>query len=138
MDYKILIREKVGKWVSGLIKTKGSDAQKKLLKEILNCDNKDFVNFVEEKIAGGLGEIPYHQGHVEVPTLAGSDGKPVIELTPGHMYLMPHDAILAIYEHWKDIPYVAAADSSLWGAITLSEIRAGRINPCWACGRQVW
>ncbi len=130
MAHRRLDRNRVGEWVTRLLKPKGSDAQKELLRHTLEDDSPEFAEFIETGIAGASGRSAY-RGDGAVPSLLRPDGKCVITLTPGHMYLMPHKDIVALHQHWGDIPVEDAADSSLWGAITLAEIRAGRISPAW-------
>lgn len=130
MAHRRLDRNRVGEWVTRLLKPKGSDAQRELLRHALDDSPAEFADFVEAGIAGASGRGAY-RGDGAVPSLLGPDGKCVVTLTPGHMYLMPHKDIVALHRHWRDIPVEDASDSSLWGAITLAEIRAGRISPAW-------
>lgn len=130
MRYKRLNRELTGKWVGNLIQTKGSDSQKEFLRHAMRDSNEEFVHFVERSIANGENQNIY-QGDGSVPSLLGPDGKCILDMQPGHMYLMPSTDIGLLYSHWNDISPAEAADPNLWGAVTLSEIGSGRIKPVW-------
>ena len=133
MEYSHLNKDALYEWAKGLIQIKGSAIQKELLEHVLANDHACFADFVEDAIAAkaGAGNAYHHSNNNNPLSLADKNGKPVIALTPGHMYLMPAKDIVTLFDHWKDIPYVEAARPSLWGATTLSEIRAKRIHPVW-------
>lgn len=130
MSYRLLDRDKVWVWVEGLRKGKGSAKQRELLQEAAKDDRHSFADYVEDQIKGGDGGSAYI-GDGETPSLKKDDGTSAVNLTAGHMYLMPHEDIVSLYQHWEGIPLEVASDPRLWGAITLSEIRDGRIKPTW-------
>lgn len=130
MKHKRLNREMAGHWVGRLIQTKGSELQKDLLRHAMQDSNVEFVSFVEHAIANGERKSIY-QGDGTIPSLHGDDGNCILDMTPGHMYLMPASDIGRLYLHWRDFSPAEAADPGLWGAITLSEIGCGHIKPVW-------
>lgn len=117
-------------WAKGLRAIKGSYQQKELLQCVKNNDHDNFVKHIETSIAKDEAKSPY-QNQGDIPSLIDSSSNPIIAFTAGHMYLMPTKDIVALYSHWKNIPYTEAVCSSLWGAITLAEIKAKRIDPVW-------
>ncbi len=117
-------------WARELRAEKGSNQQKELLQCVKNNDHDEFVKHIETSIVTDENNDPY-QSRGEVPSLIDLSGKPIMALTAGHMYLMPARDIVALFYHWKTIPYSEAVCSSFWGAITLAEIKAKRIDPVW-------
>lgn len=130
MPYRHLDRELVGKWTKRLIKDKGSDLQIDFLRHTMTDDFEDFAHYIENDITDGQVANLY-RGDEELPTLRGANGRCIVDMTPGHMYLMPATDIECLYSHWSNISVVAAADSGHWGAITLAEIKCGLIKPIW-------
>ena len=133
MIYKHLKSRGVNQWVTFLIKqseNRGKESQIELLNKVLENDNRAFPEYIERCIAGE-SESAYETEQGLLPSILGPYKKPVINLTEGHMYLMPTKDILALYDAWRDIPYADATSPSLWGAITLSEIRKETIHPIW-------
>lgn len=126
MTYTRLRRQQVTRWAKTLIHAKGSTQQLSLLHAIRENDHQAFASFIEASLTAGGGESAYEDGEPP-PSLAGLD----IQLQPGHMYLMPAADIARLYSHWQHIPYELAADFTLWGAITLTEIREERVRPVW-------
>ena len=124
--YKNLNQNKVGDWIRNLSEHKGSPDQIQFLEIALNNQHQEFVDYIEESIGP-----PAYEPDGEVPSLLGVNGEPVLSLTPGHMYKMPANDIVTLYRHWESLSYQEAAQWVLWGAITLSEIRAERIAPLW-------
>lgn len=129
-QYKRLNREKVNVWVKRLLikEVWNQRKRKTFLQHVLDNDHNNLVDFVESSIAYGSDSA--YSGDGTLPSLDGQN-KDAIQLTAGHMYLMPASDIATLYKHWQCIPDEEAADSCLWGAITLSEIRAKRIKPSW-------
>ena len=132
MIYKHLKRQGINQWVSKLLgyENRGKKPQIELLKKVLGNDNLAFPAYVEKCIAGKSNSA-YASEQGELPSIIDSDGNRVIEITEGHMYLMPANDALALYDAWEDIPCKSASTSTLWGAITLSEIRKKIIHPIW-------
>ena len=132
MIYKHLKFEGVNQWVAPLLKkeNQGKESQLEFLSKVLGNDNHAFPTYVEKRIAGESGSA-YESEQGKLPSIVGPYKQRVIEVTEGHMYLMPSKDALALYDAWKEIPYEDASASSLWGAITLSEIRKGIIQPIW-------
>ncbi len=130
MTYRLLDREKVWGWGERLRKGRGSAAQRELLLQAASDDRHVFVDYIEDQIKGQDGGSAY-AGEGETPSLLKDDGTSAVKLTAEHMYLMPHEDIVSLYQHWEGIPPEVASDPRLWGAITLSEIRDGRIMPSW-------
>ena len=129
MQYRHLSEDGVDQWVKGLLARKGDARQLDFLEHVVADSSVDFVRYVERSIAQGYESAYGSEG--EVPSLLDESGRPVIEMTAGHMYLMDGKDIVRLYQHWEDIPYTEAACPTLWGSITLSEINAGRIRPVW-------
>ena len=127
--YRHLSGEKLEEWAKDLLNSKGSDKQREFLENVARDEPNEFAEYVEDRIGNGMSAYKNPDG--ELPTLLNQSGMPVIEIQPGHMYLMPAKNIQLLYEHWRNIPYGDAVCPTLWGAITLSEIREGRIRPVW-------
>lgn len=131
MAHNLLNRDKVDAWVKNMLSKKLDDQEKRteFLTRVRDGNHEEFVNYVEQEIANG-NESAY-LGNGDVPTLLTKKDSLVIQLTAGHMYLMPAEDIAKLYCHWDYISEAEAADMCFWGAVTLSEIRHGRIKPCW-------
>ena len=129
MNYRHLDNDGLYRWAKSLITKKGSLEQRKFLEHIIHATPGEFVAYVE----GHIGETSatYKNPDGEIPTLLDPSGQPVVSMTAGHMYLMPAKDIRRLYDHWRHIPYEDAVCPTLWGAITLAEIKAGRIRPIW-------
>ena len=135
MTYRHLDRDGVDRWVKELKSAKGSRQQVDFLTRVVKDSPADFVAHVESCIGAGHVGSAYEDPSGEVPSLLAGD-QPIFPITAGHMYLMPAENMIALYRHWKEIPYGEAACSTLWGSITLAEIQTGRIQPSWlAVGR---
>ena len=130
IKYRRLDETLVSPWAKSLIEKKGSGIQREFLSCVLDSSANEFVDFVEKSI-GITSESAYKNQDGETLTLLNLSGQPIISMTAGHMYLMPANDIRQLYDHWKDIPYEEAACPTLWGAITLAEIKAERIRPIW-------
>lgn len=130
MPYRHLDRDGVDRWIKELKSAKGSGQQVDFLARVAQDSPEDFVAHVESCIGAGHMAAAYEDPSGEVPSLLAGD-QPIFPLTAGHMYLMPAENMISLYQHWKEIPYGEAACSTLWGSITLAEIQAGRIQPVW-------
>ncbi len=127
--YRHLSDERLYRWAKSMIAKKGSEKQREFLAHVADDSPDEFVDYVESCI--GNRASAYKNPDGETPTLLDQSGQPVVSMTAGHMYLMPAKDIQRLHDHWRDIPYGDAVCPTLWGAITLSEIRAGRIHPVW-------
>ena len=130
MTYRHLDRDGVDRWIKELKSAKGSGQQVDFLTHVAKDSPADFVRHVESCIGAGRTGSAYEDPSGEVPSLLVGD-QPIFPITAGHMYLMPAENMISLYQHWKEIPYGEAACSTLWGSITLAEIQAGRIQPSW-------
>lgn len=130
MAYRHLNDNGVDQWVKSILSLKGSPHQHEFLKHVTEDHPADFVEYVESKVAGSQSSA-YKDPDGEVPSLLDQHGQPIITMTPGHMYMMPAKDFLKLYDHWRVIPYGEAACPTLWGSITLAEIKAERIRPVW-------
>ncbi len=129
MEYRHLNKDGVNRWVSKLLSSKGSIYQEDFLEQVAKNEADKFVAYVEKSIAEKDGKEYDPDG--DIPSLLNASGRPVISMTPGHMYLMPAKDILKLYQHWRNIPFAEATCPTFWGAITLEEIRETRIQPVW-------
>jgi len=129
-QYRRLRREQLNKWVKSLLDVKGSTQQLDLLNMTYTCNPKEFVGWIEKEIAQGTCSA-YTDSGSESPSMLDADGNRIIEMTPGHMYMMPAKDIVSIYQHWRDISFSTATSSAFWGATTLRAIQDEHIEPRW-------
>lgn len=135
--YKHLNSSGINTWVTELKNDPGGKEQRRLLEEVLANDKNKFPLYMEECISSASDSNPKkaYEADGKLPPFV-LDGKKIIPFMAGHMYLMPVEDMLALYNKWKDIPYEDAVLPSFWGAVTLSGIREGIIEPAWlAVGR---
>lgn len=128
-NYKKLNQNATHEWVKDLKrdgKIKGTVNVRSLLQAVFDNDHDQFVAHVEETIAAKSSNNRTYNGEDQLPSLES-----VIELSAGSVKQMPAADIIKFYNHLSDLPLSATADPYFWGAFTLAEIKAKRVEPIW-------